>query len=149
MAYCEVSCFVTPFGKLQRKFGCAKVFHGSAAENNHKLFVKRMAAQTQMRLDSFASQVADNYYEYELFKLAYKYVQEHQRSKEARCRGSFTLKIKTNRNLHVQSEYKWKDEEKQKISHMHTPDPIIAKSLGRIAVIYAQKLKLSQKRTSQ
>ena len=40
------------------KFGSAKVCHGSAGEKNHKWFVKRMAAQTQMRLDLFASQVA-------------------------------------------------------------------------------------------
>ena len=60
-----------------RKYGCARVFHGSAAEKNHKWFVKRMAAMTQMRLDTFATQVANNYYEFELFKLAYKYEQHN------------------------------------------------------------------------
>jgi hypothetical protein len=38
-----------------------------------------MAALTQMCLDSFASQVANNYlyYEFELFKIAYKYEQHN------------------------------------------------------------------------
>ena len=59
------------------KFGSAKVCHGSAGEKNHKWFMKRMDAMTQMRLDLFASQVAKNYYEHELFKLAYRHVEEH------------------------------------------------------------------------
>lgn len=168
-----------------RKFGCAKVFHGSAAEKNHKWFVKRMAALTQMRLDSFASQVANNYYEFELFKMAYKYEQHNcmprsfinsynpektddsrqdyedldaqsdcssdsegidksfQKSKDASCRGSFTLHIKTNNRHQVTSTYSWKNEEKQKISHLHKPNPVIAKSLGLIAIRHAQLMKIS------
>ena len=59
------------------KFGCAKVTHGSAGEKNHKWFVKRMGMMTQCRLDSFAAQVAENYYEHELFKLAYRHVKQH------------------------------------------------------------------------
>ena len=61
---------------LNLKFGCAKVTHGSAGEKNHKWFVKRMAMMTQGRLDSFAVQVATNYYECELFKLAYRNVKQ-------------------------------------------------------------------------
>ena len=172
-----------------RKFGCAGVFHGSASEKNHKYFVKRMASQTQMRLDSFATQVATNYYEYELFRLAYKYErhncmprnfvnsydtektndsrQDHddldnlsdcssndegidksfERSKEARCRGSFTLEIKTNTRHHITSKFCWKYEEKQKLNNLHQPNPIIAKSLGLIAIRYAQTMKLSKNQT--
>ena len=61
------------------KFGCARVYHGSAGEKNHKWFVKRMGMLTQCRLESFAWQVAMNYFDYELFKLAYRSVEKHCR----------------------------------------------------------------------
>ena len=59
------------------KFGSAKVTHGSAAEKNHKFFVKRMASMTQLRLDVFAQQVSNNYFEYELINRAYRAVRNH------------------------------------------------------------------------
>ena len=167
------------------KFGCAKVYHGSAAEKNHKWFVKKMAALTQMRLDSFAEQVAKNYYEFELFKMAYKH-EEHNcmpksytnayryekttdarqdyqdldelsdyssndegidgaflRTDEASCRGSFTLVISTNGRHQVRSSFTWKDDEKQKLSSQYKPNPIIAKSLGIIAIRHAQIMRVS------
>jgi hypothetical protein len=61
------------------KFGCARVCHGSAGEKNHKWFVKRMGMLTQCRLESFAWQVGMNYFDYELFKLAYRHVEKHCR----------------------------------------------------------------------
>ena len=59
------------------KFGSARVTHGGAAEKNHKFFVKRLAEETQRRLDTFASQIANNYFEHTILKKAYKKVRKH------------------------------------------------------------------------
>ena len=59
------------------KFGSAKVTNGSTAEQTHKYFLKRLGEETQRRLESFASQIATNYFEHELFKKAYKHVRDY------------------------------------------------------------------------
>ncbi len=59
------------------KFGCAKVFHGSAGEKNHKVFAKDSGKNTQRRIDSYASQVAWNNFEFAVIDVAYRHISDN------------------------------------------------------------------------
>jgi hypothetical protein len=53
---------VTKFVNYMKLFGNAINFYGGIGECNHKTFVKRTGANTQKRISTFTSQVAQRYY---------------------------------------------------------------------------------------
>jgi hypothetical protein len=54
---------VTKFVLYIKLFGNAINFYGGIGECNHKKFVKEMGCNTQKRIQTFTSQVAQRYYE--------------------------------------------------------------------------------------
>jgi hypothetical protein len=54
---------VTKFVHYMKLFGNGIIFYGGIGECNHKIFVKHTGANTQKRISTFTSQVAQRYYE--------------------------------------------------------------------------------------
>ena len=171
------------------KFGSARTTHGSKAENNHKTYVKQTGQQTQRRSESFATQIAQNYYENEVLKKGFNMVKKHcmptshrqneyhsekyseekkfyieadeiplfsqyeptsnlpdpsiERFKECTMRGSYSMNIKVDRRHRITASARWKDRDKDKISGMVQPHPIIKYALGRSAIKLAQTIGVS------
>jgi hypothetical protein len=144
------------------KFGCGRVTHGSAGEKNHKRFAKDAGKGTQRRVESYASQVSMNNYEFDVIDYAYqrmmrrcvptdlirgyekkeivsKYIEREVAGKELKVeRGKFTLTITVDKRHRMQWRQEWSDKRKNGLKE-HRPHKLLTYAIGYNAHNYRIK----------
>jgi hypothetical protein len=148
------------------KFGCGRVTHGSAGEKNHKRFAKDAGKGTQRRVDSYASQVGQNNYEFDVIDSAYGKIRrrcvetdlintygskeivskykdrETENVKMKVDRGKFTLKIMVDRRGRIRWKHCWLDKRKNNLDE-HNPHRLLIYAIGKNAGDYRKNFGLS------
>jgi hypothetical protein len=152
------------------KFGCGRVTHGSAGEKNHKRFAKDAGKGTQRRVDSYATQVGQNNYEFDVIDSAYGKIRRrcvptdlfnNYKSKEIVSRykdrveenvtvkverGRFTLKVVVDGRGQITWKHSWWDKRKNGLVE-HNPHKLLIYAVGCNAGDYRKIFGLSSETT--